>query len=102
MIGSGADGGGRWWVALTLIVVGVAFLVRQPPQFELRPDRWWALLMVVPLAALLRHGRPRGGRAIATAAVAGIMAAFLLTPSLGAAWPLVAIAMGVTALFAWH
>jgi hypothetical protein len=88
---------------IVLVLVGIAFWVRSPFTLAWRGDRWWALLMLVPLVFLLapREGRkPSPGRIRAAGAILAVAAWFLLTPGTAQGWPLLLIVMGIAALLA--
>lgn len=105
---------GSRWSGIVLLIVGVAFWIRDPFALAFQPDRWWALLLLVPVLALLvprTRGdageasgegglRPGPGKIRVAGAIVGVMAVFLLTPDFGQGWPLLLVVYGLAASLA--
>lgn len=85
-----------------LLITAAAFLVRRPPTFTFRPDRWWAVFLFVPLATALLRPAARVGtrRALLTGALSGVAVGiiFLFGIPWSAGWPLLLVAAALASL----
>lgn len=100
---------GTWMGGAVLIIVGLAFLLKNSFDWSL-PGHWWAVFLLIPavssLAAawqLLRSQDPRQRRAAFGALVGGsilliLAIALFLGINLQLIWPLILIAIGISIL----
>ena len=97
---------GQLWFAMTLIVIGVVFLIQNYAGIEI--GNWWALFILIPASATLarawtawRSGMHAG--AVSGPLVGGLImlaaaAIFLFALEWGKVWPVFLILIGIGAL----
>ncbi|MEP6693752.1 MAG: hypothetical protein ABJB39_03820 [Chloroflexota bacterium] len=101
--------GGAWgqlWLAATLILIGVVFLLRNYSGLEI--GHWWALFILIPAAATLAraytswrsgiHPSAVSGQLIAGLVMVSVAAIFLLDLQWSKVWPVFLILIGIGAL----
>ena len=102
---SSATGG--WIAGATLIVIGLAFMLKNVLDWSI-PDRWWAVFLLIPaLTSLgtawqLFNGQERRQRRAALGALVGgstmliVAAALFFSLNWQVVWPLILIAIGIS------
>jgi hypothetical protein len=96
---------GQLWFAVTLILVGAIFLLRNA---GLEIGNWWALFILIPASASLArawtawrsgmHPSAVSGSLIGGLAMLSVVAIFLLDLQWGKIWPIFLILIGIGAL----
>jgi hypothetical protein len=97
---------GQLWFAVTLILVGAIFLLRNYAGLEI--GNWWALLILIPAGASLArawtgwrsgmHPSAVSGALIGGLALLSVATIFLLDLQWSKAWPIFLILGGIGAL----
>lgn len=109
--------GSMMWVGLTVVIFGAVMLIRNLGVDLgglglgfLRLDRWWALLMFIPAASILKNAydayqadgrqltRWTRSQLFTGLMIVGLAVAFLFNLSMSMLWPVVVIAIGLSFL----
>ena len=101
-----------WFVGVVLIIVGLAFIVENLDLPYIKEGNWWAVFLLIPIAAILDDifritssgGEGKAGaiasKMVGLCIVATVMVIFLFGINLGIYWPVLLIAAGVVFLAA--
>jgi len=106
------EGRPAWFVGAVLIIVGLAFIVKNIDLPGIREGNWWAVFIMIPIVAILDDiyhiyaATPvnKAGaiisKVIGMLVLGAVMVIFLFGVNLGIYWPVLLIAAGLVFLVA--